>query len=153
MDETHPHPRHHFFIFFILGTLIIGGLTVYFTTRPQVAGVTSPSPQPPATVEVISAAPQALEPAQIINIEAGNFSFNLSEIKIKKGVPIRLILTNTEGFHDFVVDELNLQTQKIGIGATDTLDFVADQTGTFEFYCSVGQHRQMGMTGNFIVED
>jgi uncharacterized cupredoxin-like copper-binding protein len=32
------------------------------------------------------------------------------------------------------------------------VQFVADKTGTFEFYCSVGNHRQMGMVGTLVVQ-
>jgi plastocyanin len=29
---------------------------------------------------------------------------------------------------------------------------VADKKGTFEYYCSVGQHRALGMKGKLVVE-
>ena len=32
------------------------------------------------------------------------------------------------------------------------VEFTVDKTGTFEYYCSVGQHRANGMVGNLIVE-
>lgn len=34
-----------------------------------------------------------------------------------------------------------------------SVTFVADETGTFEYYCSVGNHRGQGMIGKLIVED
>jgi nitrite reductase (NO-forming) len=37
-------------------------------------------------------------------------------------------------------------------GETTSVEFVADKTGTFEYYCSVGAHRAMGMTGSLVVE-
>lgn len=54
--------------------------------------------------------------------------------------------------HDFVIDELNVKTKIVKDGESETVEFTPDQTGTFEFYCSVGQHRQMGMKGTLIVE-
>ena len=37
-------------------------------------------------------------------------------------------------------------------GQIDEVEFVVDKAGTFEYYCSVGNHRQMGMVGKLIVE-
>jgi len=33
-----------------------------------------------------------------------------------------------------------------------SVEFVANKVGTFEYYCEVGDHKQMGMKGNLIVE-
>ncbi len=82
-----------------------------------------------------------------------NFSFNPSEIKVKKGDTVRITFTSVGGFHDWVVDEFeNAETKQLQSGQSDTIEFVADKAGTFEYYCSVGNHRQMGMVGNLIVE-
>jgi len=37
-------------------------------------------------------------------------------------------------------------------GTPTSVTFVADKTGTFEYYCSVGNHRAQGMVGKLIVE-
>ena len=34
-----------------------------------------------------------------------------------------------------------------------SVTFIADQEGSFEYYCSVGNHREEGMVGTLIVED
>lgn len=54
--------------------------------------------------------------------------------------------------HDFVIDELNIRTKRIAGGESDSVTFTADKTGAFEYYCSVGNHREMGMKGRLIVE-
>lgn len=87
-----------------------------------------------------------------VTVKAANFAFNPTEIKVKKGDTVKITLSNKEGFHDWNLDEFNAATKKINAGASDTVTFVADKTGTFEYYCSVGNHRQMGMKGNLIVE-
>ena len=58
-----------------------------------------------------------------------------------------------EGFHNFTVDEFNARTRQINAGETDTIQFTADKAGTFEYYCNVGNHREMGMVGKLIVEE
>lgn len=85
-------------------------------------------------------------------VSGGNYKFNPSEIKVKKGERVKIIFKNSGGMHDFVIDEFNVRTQVIGSEKEDTVEFVPDKTGTFEYYCSVGNHRQMGMVGNLIVE-
>lgn len=85
-------------------------------------------------------------------VTGSNFSFDPKEIKVKKGDKVRVTFKNQDGFHDFVIDEFNVKTKQIQGGAEETVEFTADKTGTFEYYCSVGKHRQMGMVGNLIVE-
>jgi nitrosocyanin len=86
------------------------------------------------------------------SVEGGMFYFKPNEIKVKKGDTVKITLTNKEGLHDWVLDEFNAKTKRIKAGETDTVTFVADKVGTFEYYCSVGNHRAMGMKGNLIVE-
>jgi len=81
-----------------------------------------------------------------------NFAFEPSLITVKKGDKVKITFTNTQGFHDFVVDEFGAATKQFQSPGTEVLEFVADKTGTFEYYCSVGSHRQMGMKGTLKVE-
>jgi len=74
------------------------------------------------------------------------------DIKVKEGDKVRIEFTSTEGFHDWVVDEFNAATSKVGEGSPTFVEFTADKKGTFEYYCSVGSHRAQGMKGNLIVE-
>ena len=55
--------------------------------------------------------------------------------------------------HDFNIDELGVDGPVIKAGETTTIDFVADQVGEFEYYCSVVQHRANGQVGMLIVEE
>ncbi len=81
-----------------------------------------------------------------------NFAFTPTEMRVKKGEIVRVIFDNTEGFHDFRVDGYNVGTKQIYEGSTEAVEFTANQTGSFEYYCSVGQHRQAGMKGTLVVE-
>jgi plastocyanin len=86
------------------------------------------------------------------NVEANNFKYSVSEIKVKKGETVKIVFKNVEGFHDWVVDEFSAKTKQLKAGESETIEFVADKSGSFEYYCSVGSHRQMGMKGKLIVE-
>lgn len=83
----------------------------------------------------------------------GNFEFSPSNMTVKKGDTVRITFRNNEGFHDFVIDEFDVATTQIQGGAEEVVEFVADEAGSFEYYCSVGQHRQMGMKGTLIVTE
>lgn len=85
-------------------------------------------------------------------VEGSNFKFVPSTILVNKGDTVKINFKNTQGFHDFVVDEFGAATKQIKDPSTETITFVASKVGTFEYYCSVGQHRSMGMKGTLTVK-
>ena len=87
-----------------------------------------------------------------VDVKGANYSFDVKEIRVKLNDKVKINFTNQEGFHDFRIDEFNVATKQIPAGQTETAEFVANKKGTFQYYCSVGQHRANGMWGNLIVE-
>jgi nitrosocyanin len=85
-------------------------------------------------------------------VDGKNFSFSPSTLTVKRGDRVKITFKNTEGTHDFRIDEFNAKTQVIKSGTLETIEFTADKTGSFEYYCSVGSHRAMGMKGTLIVQ-
>lgn len=104
----------------------------------------------PGGTNVVNTAPQPT--TRTFTITGQDFSYSPNEIRVKQGDTVKISFKNAGGFHDFVLDEFGVKTDSIASGATANVEFVADKTGTFEYYCSVGNHRQMGMKGNLIVE-
>jgi len=97
------------------------------------------------------------EDVVVINLTSSHFRFYLNgvespELKVKEGDKVKIILNNEEGFHDWKIDEFNAATQQVSAGKVTSVEFIADKKGTFEYYCSVGQHRANGMLGKLIVE-
>lgn len=138
-------------VLLIIGLLLVAAVVYFgvgaFTTPVNLPTIPKPSQQP------IGGGPgNVTSQMKNITVEAMPFEFNPKEIRVKKGNTVRLTLKNNEGFHDWTLDEFNARTKQIQAGQTDTIQFVADKAGTFEYYCSVGNHRQMGMVGNLIVE-
>jgi plastocyanin len=84
-------------------------------------------------------------------VEGSNYTFVPSQITVKLGDTVRVIFKNSDGLHDWRLDEFNAATKKIQGGQSETIEFVANKAGTFEYYCSVGNHRQMGMKGTLMV--
>ena len=105
-----------------------------------------------------NAAVDSTEPDVTFVVSASHLRFFLDgvetpDLKVKQGDRVRVVFNNEEGFHDFVIDEFSgARTKQMAAGNTETIEFVADKKGTFEYYCSVGQHRDNGMYGKFIVE-
>ncbi len=81
-----------------------------------------------------------------------NYSYSPNEIRVKKGDQVKITFMSQGGIHDLVINDFNVKTNQLQSGQQETINFTADKTGTFEFYCSVGNHRAMGMVGKLIVE-
>lgn len=129
-----------------VGAMLWLGNSKNTTQAARVVPTITHAQQPTAVVT------QASESATVaIAVEGGSYYFKPNEIKAKKGDKVKITFTNAGGFHDFVIDAYNVKTERVASGKSTTVEFVADKVGTFEYYCSVGNHRQMGMTGKLIV--
>ena len=88
-----------------------------------------------------------------ITVEGENYAYNPSTITVKQGQKVRLTFKSTDGFHDFVIDEIpGAQSERIQTGQETVIEFTPTETGSFAYYCSVGSHRALGMEGTLIVE-
>lgn len=90
---------------------------------------------------------------QIINLEAGSFYYKPNTITVKKGQTVRIVMNSVDMMHDFNIDELGVKIPVTKSGETAEVEFTADQVGSFEYYCSVGQHRANGQVGTITVEE
>ena len=93
-------------------------------------------------------------PAHIIsNITGVDYAYDIKQIKVKKGDTVTINFKSDSGFHDLVIDALRVATKRVNEGeGVTSVTFVADTVGTFQYYCTVMSHRQMGMVGYLIVE-
>ncbi len=82
-----------------------------------------------------------------IEISSSNFKFEPEGFAVNVGDTVTVSINNKEGFHDFTIDELDVKSKTLQAGESDQITFVASKKGTFQFYCSIGQHRAMGMVG------
>lgn len=129
-------------------------------SEPAVVSEIVPAPAAvPAVSEPVVAEPVVVEsepePAAVtrtFDISGRNFAFDVTELRVKEGDTVTVNFTSASGFHDWVVDEFAAATDQISAGKTTSVTFVADQKGSFEYYCSVGSHRANGMVGTLIVE-
>lgn len=91
-------------------------------------------------------------PVKEFTVIGSNFAFAPNTLSVKKGDKVKITFVNSGGFHDLKIDELNVATKKIQGGAQEVVEFTADKIGSFEYYCSIGEHRAMGMKGTLTVE-
>jgi plastocyanin len=84
---------------------------------------------------------------QTLAVDAIDFGFELPEDNLSAGT-YTITLTNTgNATHDLVVErdgEDVGEAEQIGPGETSTFEVTLEE-GEYVFYCSVGNHRQMGM--------
>ncbi len=132
-------------VFVLLLLIVLGG--GYFLMSKS-----KPAPEIAAKVEKKVETEKSSATDKTFEVKGLNFAFDIKEIKVKLNDKVKINFTNTEGMHDFRIDELGAKTNIIKTGETDSLEFVASKVGTFEYYCSVGQHRTNGMWGKLIVE-
>lgn len=122
---------------------------------PQNVAVNQGDQNIPATLPtatVIAPTDNTATVNETFTVTGQNFSFAPAQLKIKKGETVKIIFKNVGGTHDFVLDEFKVRTSRLQAGGEEAVIFTADKTGSFDYYCSVGTHRAMGMIGLLRVE-
>ncbi len=122
-------------IWLIIIILVIGGIWLAVKDKP--------------TITPIGTEPENLR--EFI-VEGVNFQFDPKEIRVAEGDTVRITFKSVEGLHDWTLEGYGVGTSQINSGEEQAIEFTADKKGTFEYYCSVGDHRQKGMVGKLIVE-
>ena len=136
----------------IVAVVVLGGGFYYYKLGSEAPAIV-PGDQMGGQVENQPVETPVNIPTSVkeFTVEGLKFSFTPDLVTVKKGDTVRITFKNLDGFHDLVIDEFNVRTKQIPIGE-ETIEFVADKAGSFEFYCSVGNHRAMGMKGTLVVQ-
>lgn len=105
--------------------------------------------------DVNTGANEVITPGDVkeFTIDGSSYRFSPNILSVNKGDIVRINFANSEGKHDLKIDGYNIGTKVIDGGQSDVLEFTADKTGEFEYYCSIGEHRQMGMVGKIVVKE
>ncbi|MEE8471864.1 MAG: cupredoxin domain-containing protein [Dehalococcoidia bacterium] len=112
--------------------------------------VAATTPLPEAVAEATPVA-ETVDGVKVIRVRAREFSFDVTSITVNKGDRVKIIFENAGTIvHDVGIDGYG-RTEIILGGLTDTIEFVAEKSGTFDMWCSVEGHRPAGMEGEFIV--
>ncbi|MDP2692382.1 MAG: hypothetical protein Q8O88_01925 [bacterium] len=133
--------------------------------------VLPPADEPPVEEPPVEEPPIVVEPADEIPTDVGEpvirnvyiksysklegFSskpaFSTKGFTVHKGDVIRLSVDVTLGSHNFNIDEYDIH-EETPTGEITVIEFVADKTGDFVFYCSKPGHRSAGQWGTMRVE-
>jgi nitrite reductase (NO-forming) len=95
-------------------------------------------------------------PATDVNVTLKSYSITPNVINADPGETLRVKVTNSDSTHDFVVPELNAATRLLGAGESQIIEITIPTNAagkTYEYYCSVSNHRSMGMTGTIKVRN
>lgn len=134
----------------LIAVFVIGAGLVYFGGAPKYK--ISPTPVVQMTPEA-SNIPEDGAMAREITVTGDEYEFNPSELMFTKGEKIKLTFANIGKLpHNLTIDELDVATDTIPGGKSTTLEFMVDKTGKFTAYCSVGNHRSLGMEGSVQVK-
>ncbi len=144
----------------IIGAVVIVGAVWYLIARgpehnPPAAGdqaVATTTPTQATSTAPTTSGTEGMAEIREIEIDGSNFAFAPKEVRVPYGSQVKIVFKNTGGTHDLVIDEFAVRTKIIQGDATDSVTFTADKKGSFQYYCSVGSHRAMGMWGTLIVE-
>ncbi len=88
------------------------------------------------------------------SLDLKNYSFTPNKMTASPGQTLRVKLTNVGGLHDFVIDELNVRSNRLSTGDSQIVEIKIPQDAagkSYEFYCSVANHRALGMKGTLEV--
>jgi plastocyanin len=85
-----------------------------------------------------------------VELELSDYQFSQKTIMVEAGQKVTVKLKNINGFHDFVIDELKVASKQISVDQEDSVTFTVPESAagqSYEYYCSVGSHRELGMVG------
>jgi len=143
----------------VLGLAVVGGLFLYNSTMKATGSIVDEFENVVDTLEIDNVEINTIggTDAKTFVLTGENFKYFMDdienpEIKVSEGDLVRVEFSSVGGFHDWVLEEFGAATEKVGEDGKTYVEFVADKKGTYEYYCSVGQHRENGMKGVFVVE-
>ena len=133
-------------LIFVLITLL--GIGIWFTSQKEVL------PKPAKTSGALEKFDSRTN-THSFTITGKDYEFQPNEIRVKKGENVQITFINTQGSHNFSlsVNNQTFYTKILPEGGSQTLSFVVETVGTFEFVCTVYDHSARGQRGNLIVTD
>jgi len=125
----------------LVGILFIGVLLVAgCTTAPQSELTGAVTVQPTGETKEIT-------------IDSYKWGFTQSPVNINKGDKVRVRVTSSSGIHGIAIPDFGVATSRISPGQEQVVEFVADKSGSFDYFCNVpcgSGHRSM--RGQIVVD-
>ncbi len=163
----------------VIAIVVIGGILIFSNRDTQQPSDTTDGNQPPAEGQLAPSGDEEKQPgenvpapgeeageeegtdeeapAKEITVSGTEYSFSPDTIRVQPGQEVRVTFENTGSIgHDFVVEGLDVGTEVIEPGNTDSVTFTAPSSSgeyPMTFLCSVPGHQEAGMEGTLIVEE
>lgn len=137
----------------IVVVVIAGAAYLFSTQNPASAPEGTQMESTEQTVDETMVEDDENSDVVVIDMTGEDFSFDPSEITVKTGQRVKVVLTAGDMQHDFVIDELDVKSEIAVEGETVEVEFTPTEAGEFEYYCSVGEHRANGMVGTLTVTE
>ena len=136
-----------------LFSLVLGMVFVVGCAQSGRPAVTEPTTPPAPAPEIAEVPKEVPEPGvKEIKVQGGDFWLEPTSISVNKGDRVKITFENVGSItHNLDIDGYG-RTEIISAGSIDTIEFVADKTGTFDMWCAVEGHRAAGMEGSFVIE-
>lgn len=96
--------------------------------------------------------PSMIVKTENFTITGSNFKFIPDTLNVSKGDRIQITFKDLDGPHNLTLPDFHTSTNTLKAGQQEVIEFVANKTGSFPFYCSYGHHKEFGMTGKIIVK-
>lgn len=114
-------------------------------TPAQPTATPAPAPAP---------APAAPGSAIALTVVMNEYSYAPKELAIPLGSKVKLTIVNEgQRSHDFVISgAFSLESQILGAGKSQVLEFTADKAGIFQIICTQRGHKDRGMVATLTVK-
>ncbi len=139
--------------------IIIGGIYFYYTSTPTTEPTNTTSYgtdndknyQPLSTTNGNTDNQPSQGVLREFTVTGTPFSFSPNTLTVNKGDMVKITFKNANGFHNLTIDGYGISTPNIQAGEQSVIQFTANKSGSFQYYCSVDSHRDKGMVGTLVV--
>ena len=83
-------------------------------------------------------------------LNARDYRFTPDRLEVIKDDLVKITVQSADHAYSLTIDEYRL-SKRIPAGGATTIEFRADQTGTFRFYSNLSSHADREMSGQLIV--
>lgn len=135
----------------LAGAAIIAYLAIGQMSGEKTA-VSQPQQKQQPVIQQEASPGSSLQSEMVINVTGSEYKYTPTAIDLVAGKPVKVVFKNGGKLpHDLMISDLGIKTSVIAGGKEETISFTPEKSGTFTFYCSVGNHRQLGMEGKLKV--
>lgn len=92
---------------------------------------------------------EKVEVVKKITVVGKEFAYEPSVLDLKVGEKVELTFKNEGKYpHDLDIPALSVNTEVIPAGKETTVIFMPEKSGSYELFCSVAGHKDLGMKGS-----